>query len=112
MQTREILTAPEAEVVVALRSMKLKELEKHADKISAKLRLSYHDLLVAVVKLVPELDTSTAFLELQAKIKELVDWQGVEEQDEQQVQRYIERLSVVMMVVITEKFNKIHQHKR
>lgn len=111
MKTREILSADEVEAAAAIKLMKIKELERHAEKILKKLGLhDYPTILRDMVKLVPQLDmaSGTAFKTVQTMFEQKVD---MIESDEFSIQNYIERLSVIMIVLVAKKFDKIHQKK-
>ena len=56
MKTREILTADEASLAPKLRELKLKELERHAEKIVEQAKLGdYPTLIGCVIKMTPGL---------------------------------------------------------
>lgn len=111
MKTREILTADEKAVSAALKEMKIKTLERHAQKILAQLGHNDYDaVMAAVIKIVPRLsreagDRFDIVKKLIAEQLPAVSSDGAK--SEQAKQDVLVRLTVVVMVIIAKKFTKI-----
>ncbi len=111
MKTREILTANEKAVSAALKDMKIKTLERHAQKILAQLGQDNYDaVMAAVIKIVPRLtrETRDRFGVVKNVIAEqlpIVSSDGAK--SEEAKQEVLVRLTVVVMVIIAKKFTKI-----
>lgn len=111
MKTRDILTADEASVSAALKTMKIKTLERHAQKILTQLGQDDYDaVMAAVIKIVPNLtrETTGRFDTVKQKIAEQLPVASCDNPKSAQAQQDIlVRLTVVVMVVIAKKFTKI-----
>ncbi|WP_185235165.1 hypothetical protein [Teredinibacter franksiae] len=103
MKTRDLLTATEADYVQSLQAMKIKELERHANKFTLNYgNGDYNELMRATINLLQTLDSidSERFQKVQALVRERL----ANSTDED----IIQRLTVLITVIITKKFNKIH----
>jgi hypothetical protein len=103
MKTRDLLTATEADYVQSLQAMKIKELERHANKFALNYgNGDYNELMRATINLLQTLDSidSERFQKVQALVRERL----ANSTDED----IIQRLTVLITVIITKKFNKIH----
>ena len=105
MKTHEILTLDEAQLVPRLRDLKLKELERHAEKIIVQQQFSsYQEVMARLIKLTPSLHGQDRPIEqVQNLLKEL-DAQGEECGMTEAVQQ---RLAVILMLIVSKKFLKI-----
>ena len=107
MKTHEIFTTPEAELAPQLKLLKIKELEKHAQKILKQLGQKNYDVVMSlVIKTIPNLDGdySNRFNELQHFIKtQLPSANDLTTCDEE----IIRRLAVIFMLLVSKKFNAI-----
>lgn len=109
MKTQELITASEQALSPALRHMKLKELEKHAQKILRKLgQPDYETMIRTLIKSIPKLDTVNRFEETQKIIKQALP---VASNDADIDQDLIARFTVIAMVIISKEFKEIHDQK-
>ena len=110
MKTLELLSLDEASLTAALKIMKLKELERHAEKIVQKTGSNnYSELLGLLIKRIPLLDKNkNRFQEVQ---KFLLDQKPFKDYQKEDKPRLVERLSILMMLIIKYKFNEIHEKK-
>jgi hypothetical protein len=107
MKTLEVLNVSEAELTAEIKKMKLKELEKHADKLLKAMGQSDYDgVLTVVIKSVPKLGELGAdrFVALQGVIRKLLPESAVGKDHDQHT---LERLALIMMVVVTRKYDEI-----
>jgi len=106
MKTFELMQTPESVLAPKLKVMKLKELEKHATKILANLGASYEDVLRVLIKAVPKLDEGkTDRLQVVKNIvRDLVPTASNESDVDDKL---IERVTVILIVIITRKLQKI-----
>lgn len=111
MKTLELLNAPEATLTASIKQMKLKELEKHAGKILKALgQNDYEGVLAVVIKAVPNLgaeaegESVDRFSALQAVIRKLLPEANEGEHHDQHT---LERLALIMMVIVTRKYEDI-----
>lgn len=106
MKTFELMQTPESVLAPKLKVMKLKELEKHATKILANLGASYEDVLRVLIKAVPKLDEGKTD-RLQA-VKNIVrDLVPTASNESDVDDKLIERVTVILIVIITRKLQKI-----
>ena len=108
MKTIDLLSYPEATLTGELKLMKTKELERHSRKLLLKLGLKDYELIMGkVIKAIARLDanSSDGFITLQTLIYSLLP-----EGEKNKVERakLVERLAIVMMLLVTKKFHKIH----
>lgn len=109
MKTRELLVTPETQLTPKLKLMKLKELERHAQKILAGLGQSNYDLVMNhIIKLIPTLDGENQFALVQQAIAELLPTASNESAQDKDA---ITRLTVIVMMVVSKKFNDILNSK-
>lgn len=114
MKTKDIISLPEAKVAPALKAMKIKDLERHARKILAKLgQEDFDHLLRDLIKALPGYaqgdaqQTQAAVLQhVEASLPEGWQAQPINETPAADV---AQRLSVTMMLLISKKFEKIHK---
>lgn len=107
MKTHEIITMPEAQLSKHLAACKLKELEKHAQKLIEKhCRGDYATTLRAVIKAVPTLqDGQDKF----KHVKDIVHLHGRVGAGQVPIPPDIlERTTVIIMLIIAKKFEAIH----
>ncbi len=108
MKTLEILTAEEAQLAPKFKALKLKELERHAQKILLKkAKVEYSKVLEQVIKAMPKLEGNTA--EKYQVVQSIVygyfsEFAGTQEE----AKNIVERLTVMLMVIIAKKFERIH----
>jgi len=108
MKTQELLSAPEAQLVNQLKHMKIKELERHAQKILRNHgHTDYNDLMRTVIQTIPTLNPadSNRFELIQGLINSRIN-AGISDANTEN--GVIQRLTVIFMVIITKKFQKIH----
>ena len=106
MKTIDLLSCPEATLTGELKLMKSKELERHTRKLLLKLGLKDYEVIMGkVIKAVAKLDTSDGFIALQTLIYSLLP-KG--EKNKIERAKVVERLAIVMMLLIANKFHKIH----
>ena len=110
MKTLELLNGSESEIAPKLKALKIKELEAHSKKLSSKLGADNYDVvLAAVIKVVPQLKSGQDGLSI---IKSIVAEQILLQSKMQSVDAHVlERLAIVMMVLVTKKFLKIHKEQ-
>jgi hypothetical protein len=106
MKTLELINTPEAQLVPQLRQMKIKELERHADKLLAKFGADYAPILAAVTRAIPDLnkEVGDVFGRLQTLIGEQVSCD-----DSAESRELLRRVAVIMMLIIQRQFQKIHE---
>lgn len=107
MKTLELMKASEAELAPKLKQMKLKELERHASKILGNLgQPDYDEVMRVVIGAVPKLEGeySEKLEGLKRIVKGLVPTAS---NDSVVDDTLIERLAVIIMMIITKKFQKI-----
>ena len=111
MKTHEVLSSSEAELTAQLRDMKIKELERHSKKILATLgQPDFDGVMSAVVKALPKMDQEQVgrFSAVQELIKATLPTAS---NDSPLDGKLIERLAIIIVVLITKKFQKIHQER-
>jgi len=106
MKTLELLNVDEKVAAYQMRTMDVKELERHAKKILAMLgQHDYDKVMAAVIKEVPRLQPgANRFQVLQAVVQQSLGGQETENNHS-----VLERLTVVIMVIIARKFTSILQ---
>ncbi len=107
MKTLEVLNVSEAELTTEIKQMKLKELERHASKLLKALgQEGYEGALAVVIKAVPKLGESgkDRFSALQDVIRKLLPERDTDKHHDQHT---LERLALIMMVIVTRKYNDI-----
>lgn len=100
------MQASEPELVPLLRKMKLKELERHAEKLAAKYGQSdYGALIRDIIRFIPTLgsDETDRFSAVQTKVRE-----HLRLENDPGYSDALQRLTTVLMMIITRKFQKIH----
>lgn len=105
MKTREILIADEKNVVTRLKTMKIKELERHISKILAQLgQPNYEQVLAVVIKAIPTLshDHDRLNVLLNLITSHLPEGKGAAAD-----RANLERLTTLFMVLVSKKFTKI-----
>ncbi|BCD97262.1 hypothetical protein [Marinagarivorans cellulosilyticus] len=104
MKTREILLADEKHVTAQIKTMKIKELERHTKKLLALLgQTDYDQVMAAAIKAIPQLDSAGNRFQI---LQELIEAQLPSESTSQQ-QPVLERVTVLIMVLVAKKFTKI-----
>lgn len=104
MKTREILLADEKHVTAQIKTMKIKELERHTKKVLALLgQTDYDKVMAAAIKAIPQLDSAGNRFHI---LQELIKAQLPSELTSQQ-QPVLERVTVLIMVLVAKKFTKI-----
>ncbi|MFT7558810.1 MAG: hypothetical protein ACI93R_000713 [Flavobacteriales bacterium] len=113
MKTLLVLNESEESLAPKLKVMKLKELERHAKKICTGLSESfdYEVLIRNVIKRVPNLtqDVGDRFKTVQDLI--VSDLYSIDA-EAQVNEETVRRLAVILMVIITKKFEKIMKEQR
>lgn len=107
MKTLEVLNVSESMLTAEIKSMKLKELEKHAGKLLKALgQNDYDGVLSVVIKAIPKLGDSgkDRFSALQAVIRKMLPASGLKRSDDQHT---LERLTVIIMVIVSRKYTDI-----
>jgi len=108
MKTLELLNLSEASLTAEMKTMKLKELERHAEKILSTLgQKDYAGVLSVVIKAVPQLGKAggARFAEMQEVIRKLLPKNSAGEQHHDV--HTLERLAVIMMLIVSRKYNDI-----
>ena len=111
MKTHEVLSSSEAQLTAQLRDMKIKELERHGKKILATLgQPDFDAVMSAVIKALPKMDREQVgrFSAVQELIKARLPRAS---NDSPSDDTLIERLAIIMVVLVTKKFQKIHQER-
>lgn len=111
MKTQELLNTAESDLAPALKSMKIKELERHGKKILARLGQNNFDGVMAnLIKLIQTLenDEESRYQKVQKAIRE---WLPGNDAKNDEAEGIIERATIVLVVLITKKFTKIHASK-
>ncbi|HRH77487.1 MAG TPA: hypothetical protein PK129_09100 [Cellvibrionaceae bacterium] len=107
MKTLELIRTPEAQLVLALKEMKLKELEKHGQNL---VRLlggeDYRLALRSVIKLLPSLsqEPTARFEALTQALAPLLP-KACEQAD------LLAKLSIILTLVVRLKFTAIHENR-
>lgn len=112
MKTREVLTAPEAELSAKLKMMKVKELDRHAEKILAKYGVTDHQAVVSsVIKVLPNFDTQDP--DRYQSVQEIVA-KKIPEAHQQAISSgdTLARVAIIIVVLITKQFERIHRQNR
>ncbi len=107
MKTLELIRAPEAQLVLALKEMKLKELEKHGQNL---VRLlggeDYRLVLRSVIKILPSLsqEPSARFEALNQALSPLL-YKAADQAE------LLAKLSIILTLVVRLKFAAIHENR-
>lgn len=112
MKTRDVLAAPEAELSAKLKLMKPKELDRHAEKILAKFGVADHKAVIgSVIKVLPDFDEQSP--DRYRRVQEVVA-QKVPQQHQHTlvVGDTLARIAIIIVVLITKQFEKIHRENR
>lgn len=112
MKTREVLAAPEPELSAKLKAMKVKELDRHAEKILAKYGVADHQAVISsVIKVIPDFDAQDP--ERYRRVQEIVA-QKVPEPYRESIQAgdLLPRIAIIIVVLIMKQFEKIHRENR
>lgn len=111
MKTHDILATTEAELAPKLKHLKIKELERHTQKILAQLgQKNYDTFMSLVIKAIPTLEGeyNQRFEKLKSLIKDQLpaanDYTTTDEET-------IRRLTVITMLLVSKKFNAILNKK-
>ncbi len=113
MKTRDLLNADERLLAGQLKTMKLKELERHAENLLGRAgQADYPAVLREAIKAVPQLNSGgqTPYQVMQALVRSQLpqapkDGANCEDGDRE---HRIQRIAVLLMVIIKKKFEKIH----
>ena len=108
MKTLDLLSCPEATLTGELKQMKPKELERHSRKLLIKLGLTDYDAVMSsVIKAIAKLDTNTSnrFTALQDIIHSLLSG---ERKNTTEHNNLVERLALILMLIVAQKFHQIH----
>lgn len=111
MKTHEVLSCSEAQLTSQLRDMKIKELERHSRKILVTLgQPDFDAVMSAVIKALPKMDQEQVgrFNAIQELIKATLPAASNESPLDDKL---IERLAIILVVLITKKFQKIHRER-
>ncbi|WP_045857483.1 hypothetical protein [Teredinibacter purpureus] len=116
MKTQEFLRTGEAELVPRLKEMKIKELERHAQKIlNSYGSTDYSTVMKQLIQTIPTLDPAdnNRFQIIQDIVSSRVSTVkcSVEPNPDAFRTDIIQRLTVLLTVIITRKFQKIHSPK-
>lgn len=116
MKTIDIITGPEAKVVAALKEMKIKELEKNARKIFAKLgQQEFDQVLSIVIKTIPGLSGVANLSPYDAVKSTILENIPANTDDEVYpgvtVDGVVDRLSVILLLLISKKFEKFMRER-
>lgn len=109
MKTRDVLAAPEAELAAKLKLMKPKELDRHAEKILAKFGVVDHQSVISsVIKVLPDFDERSPdrYQKVQVVVAQKVPQsyqQALADGDT------LARIAIIIVVLITKQFEKIHR---
>ena len=112
MKTRELLIADEKTVSAALKGMKIKTLETHAQKILQLLGQDDYDaVMLALIKRIP---TLAAGEDRFAVIKGIIQSHlpgatGKTNSATENTEESVQRLSVLMTLLVAKKFEKVHK---
>lgn len=112
MKTRDVLTAPEAELSAQLKAMKIKELDRHAEKILSKFGVNDHQSVISsVITVLPNFDAKDDNRYL--RVQEVVA-QQIEKVYQESLRRgdVLARIAIIIVVLITKQFEKIHKENR
>lgn len=122
MKTKDLLTASEAELSPKLKAMKLKELEKHAKNIVSSISGNdYDQLLGELIKIIPTLNHNNTQTPLEEKNTPnnlvivrnyLKESTNLATNDSAEDENKLTRLTVILMLVISRKFNAILKNKK
>jgi len=108
MKTTELLAAKEEELTSQLKEMKLKELEKHSQKLLNLLGggRAHDTILAELIKWMPEqdVDAKAMYPQMQKKIQDILT--GDEGPTPYQ-KGIIEKLSVIQMLIIAKEYADI-----
>lgn len=107
MKTLELMQTPESVLAPKLKVMKLKELERHATKMLVNLgQPDYDEVMRVLIRAVPKLDESK--IDRLSAVKNIVRGLVPTASNQSNVDdALIERLTVILVVIITRKLQKI-----
>ena len=108
MKTQHVLSATEADLVPELRKMKIKELERHAQKILSQLgEKDFDGVMKNMIQLMQSLEEEGGdrFEKVQQTLRDLLNL----DKDASLPSDVIQRLAVVVVVLITKKFQKVRK---
>ena len=117
MKTHELLTAPEPEVVPQLKAMKIKDLEKHAEKLLKKLGIhDYDKVMASLIRTIPKLPSGNdqaeiRFATVQNCFLQFIPASGAFSSNPEHTDAVIQRLPALLMILVAKKFEKIHHKK-
>lgn len=112
MKTRELLSADEKTVSTALKGMKIKTLETHAQKILQLLgQTDYDAVMLALIKRIQTLSASEdRFAAVKGVVQShLPEATGKNNSATENVEESVHRLSVLMTLLVAKKFEKVHK---
>ena len=105
MKTREILLADEKHVTAQLKTMKIKELERHTKKVLIQLgQTDYDKVMAAAIKAIPHMDVKSDRFQI---LKDLIAAQLPCESLTPDELPILDRVTVLVMVLVAKKFSKI-----
>ncbi len=109
MKTHEVLSLPEATLSKHLAQCKLKELERHAQKLIEKhCHGNYATTLRAVIKAVPSLSSNNDKFN---HVKEVIHLHSHVPSGSAPISpSVLERTTVILMMIIAKKFEAIHSN--
>lgn len=108
MKTHELLATPESQLVPQLRNMKLKELEKHAEKLLKRFgQPDYDAVMRTLIRAIPELGVNEQdrYQAVQGLVKSHL---ALDDQAQAESKDAVQRITVILMVIIKKKFMQIH----
>jgi hypothetical protein len=110
MKTGELLRTAEAELSAKLTQMKIKELDRHLEKILLKLGVLDHKAVVAaVIKALPDIGSEDRFLRVQRTVEQCIQQvspEGFVDRD------LLAKIAIIVVVSIRRQFEKIHRNRR
>jgi hypothetical protein len=112
MKTREVLIVSEAELSSALKIMKVKELDRHVEKILSRLGVDdYKAVISSTIKALPGIEPSRAggYQQVQNIVLQAIPAQY---RDKLVPGDILARIAIMIVVLITKQFEKIHRESR
>lgn len=109
MKTHDILHTPENELAPKLKNLKEKELDRHGRKLMEKLGPSDFDsILGKLIKSLPHFQQNQ-FEQVKMWLQEQIPVRDCPHEEEEGI---MNRLTIIMVLLITQKFEKIHKGQR
>lgn len=108
MKTREVLAETESNLTIKLKLMKIKELEKHIEKIFKHLGIKHSQVVIGhLIRELPKLEKNSEqrYQSVQLLVKKEIPESHQHYLHENDL---LERITLIVIVLIRKKFDRIH----